>query len=88
MTDASEIPVDLARLGEWMDGQGLEPGPIEGAEMLAGGTQNILLRFSRGGTRFVLRRPPCTCARTATRRCGARRACWERSRIRTFRTRA
>jgi aminoglycoside phosphotransferase (APT) family kinase protein len=50
--------VDLAVLGQWMDEQGLAPGPIEGPELLGGGTQNILLRFERGGRRFVLRRPP------------------------------
>ncbi len=50
--------VDLARLAAWMDGQGLEAGPIEEATLLGGGTQNILLRFTRGGRAFVLRRPP------------------------------
>jgi aminoglycoside phosphotransferase (APT) family kinase protein len=50
--------VDLARLDAWMDVQGLAAGEIEDAELLAGGTQNILLRFERGGTRYVLRRPP------------------------------
>jgi aminoglycoside phosphotransferase (APT) family kinase protein len=41
-----------------MDGQGLPEGPIEQVELLAGGTQNILLRFARGGRGYVLRRPP------------------------------
>ena len=50
--------VDLARLSDWMDAQGLPRGEIEGVELLAGGTQNILLGFSRGGRTFVLRRPP------------------------------
>jgi aminoglycoside phosphotransferase (APT) family kinase protein len=50
--------VDLERLRLWMDGQGLESGPIEAAQLLAGGTQNVLLRFERGGRPFVLRRPP------------------------------
>jgi len=50
--------VDLGRLGAWMDEQGLPAGPIEQAAVLAGGTQNILLRFTRGGRSFVLRRPP------------------------------
>lgn len=50
--------VDLGRLGAWMDAQGLAPGPIERAERLGGGTQNVLLRFERGGERYVLRRPP------------------------------
>lgn len=41
-----------------MDGRGLGTGPIEGAELIAGGTQNILLRFSRGERTYVFRRPP------------------------------
>jgi len=50
--------VDLDRLGAWMDGEGLAPGEITDVERLTGGTQNILLRFRRGGRSFVLRRPP------------------------------
>ncbi|MAE96617.1 MAG: phosphotransferase family protein [Deltaproteobacteria bacterium] len=50
--------VDLAILADWMDGEGLPPGPLEEIELLSGGTQNILLRFSRGGRSYVLRRPP------------------------------
>jgi aminoglycoside phosphotransferase (APT) family kinase protein len=33
-------------------------GAIGAAELLAGGTQNILIRFRRGDREFVLRRPP------------------------------
>jgi len=50
--------VDLAALAVWMDGQGLGAGPVEDATLLAGGTQNILLKFSRAGRSYVLRRPP------------------------------
>ena len=50
--------VDFDKLAAWMDGLGLESGPIMDAVPLAGGTQNILLRFKRGGRTFVLRRPP------------------------------
>jgi len=53
-----DIPVDLGVLSAWMDTQGLGEGPIEDAVLLAGGTQNILLRFSRAGRSYVLRRPP------------------------------
>lgn len=53
-----EAPVDLQSLTAWMDDIGLEAGPLNNAEYLAGGTQNFLLRFSRGGREFVLRRPP------------------------------
>jgi aminoglycoside phosphotransferase (APT) family kinase protein len=50
--------VDIPRLAEWMTGQGLGAGPIQGITRLAGGTQNILLRLRRDGRDFVLRRPP------------------------------
>lgn len=50
--------VDIARLEQWMDVQGLGEGPISGARALAGGTQNLLLRLQRSGRDFVLRRPP------------------------------
>ena len=51
-------PVDLDVLSAWMDSQGLGAGPIENATVLAGGTQNVLMRFSRAGRDYVLRRPP------------------------------
>jgi len=57
-SDSPSEHVDLEGLSAWMDGQGLPAGAIEDGEVLAGGTQNILLRFSRGGERYVLRRPP------------------------------
>jgi aminoglycoside phosphotransferase (APT) family kinase protein len=50
--------VDLEKLTGWMDGQGLSSGPLEDVALLAGGTQNILLGFTRGVRRYVLRRPP------------------------------
>jgi aminoglycoside phosphotransferase (APT) family kinase protein len=50
--------VDLQALRGWMDREGLGSGAIEGATLLAGGTQNILLRFTRAGRGYVLRRPP------------------------------
>lgn len=49
--------MDRARLERWMDGQGLEPGPVDDAVLLTGGTQNILVQFRKGGRDFVLRRP-------------------------------
>jgi aminoglycoside phosphotransferase (APT) family kinase protein len=57
-TSSEELGVDFALLGEWMDGVGLPPGEITQIEALAGGTQNVLVRFDRGGRSFVLRRPP------------------------------
>ncbi|MCB0969544.1 MAG: phosphotransferase, partial [Ilumatobacter sp.] len=54
-----DVPgVDLAVLRGWMDGRGLGEGDLTGLELIAGGTQNVLLRFTRGGRTYVLRRPP------------------------------
>lgn len=50
--------MDLAALSGWMDDQGLGAGPITDPDLLVGGTQNILLRFTRAGRSYVLRRPP------------------------------
>jgi aminoglycoside phosphotransferase (APT) family kinase protein len=50
--------VDRAALTAWMDRQGLGSGDITDVTSLAGGTQNILLRFTRAGRTYVLRRPP------------------------------
>jgi len=50
--------VDLERVAAWMDERGLGAGPITDVELIAGGTQNVLLRFWRGDRQFVLRRPP------------------------------
>jgi aminoglycoside phosphotransferase (APT) family kinase protein len=50
--------VDIERLADWMDTQGLGTGAITDVDALAGGTQNVLLRFSRAGRSYVLRRPP------------------------------
>jgi aminoglycoside phosphotransferase (APT) family kinase protein len=50
--------VDFGALARWMDAQGLSRGELENVSTIAGGTQNILLRFSRGGREYVLRRPP------------------------------
>jgi len=50
--------VDLERLSQWMDTIGLPAGTIVNPRVLAGGTQNILVAFERGGHAYVLRRPP------------------------------
>ena len=50
--------VDLSALERWMDGRSVGAGAIADAQLLSGGTQNILLRFRRGDTAYVLRRPP------------------------------
>jgi aminoglycoside phosphotransferase (APT) family kinase protein len=50
--------IDLDRLLEWMNQEGLEKGPLLEPELLAGGNQSVLLKFRRGARTFVLRRPP------------------------------
>jgi aminoglycoside phosphotransferase (APT) family kinase protein len=58
---AESVPagaVDLAAVERWMDSAGLGAGPLTNVEPMTGGTQNVLVRFSRGGRGFVLRRPP------------------------------
>lgn len=50
--------VDTEVLRAWMDDHGLGSGPLEDLTPLAGGTQNLLLRFVRDGRTYVLRRPP------------------------------
>jgi aminoglycoside phosphotransferase (APT) family kinase protein len=53
-----ETLVDIDLLANWMDSQSLGHGPLENVVRLAGGTQNILLKFDRAGRTYVLRRPP------------------------------
>lgn len=55
---SAALPVDLAALAAWMDAERLGAGPIEAPGLLAGGTQNILMRFSRARRSYILRRPP------------------------------
>jgi aminoglycoside phosphotransferase (APT) family kinase protein len=53
-----EALVDINRLADWMNRQGLGGGAIEHPRRLTGGTQNLLLHFLREGREYVLRRPP------------------------------
>ena len=50
--------VDLNALAEWMETEGFSGAEISNAQILSGGSQNILVRFEKGGREFVLRRPP------------------------------
>jgi aminoglycoside phosphotransferase (APT) family kinase protein len=54
------MTVDWRKLAEWMDAKRLGSGPIRDAVPLAGGTQNVLVRFVRGDDPrgYVLRCPP------------------------------
>ena len=75
--------VDIDRLTEWMDGEGLGAGPITNIEALGGGTQNVLLKFERDGRRYVLRHPPLHKRGNSDRPCGERRGCSRRCAART-----
>lgn len=50
--------IDFDRLAAWMDAAGLGSGAIERIVPLTGGSQNVIVRFTRGGRDYVLRRPP------------------------------
>ena len=50
--------VDFAKVGAWMDTQGLSKGPVENVVPLTGGSQNVIVKFRRGDIDYVLRRPP------------------------------
>ncbi len=57
MSDAL-ASVDLVALAAWMDDEGLGTGPLEEVRLVEGGTQNVLVRFTRAGREYVFRRPP------------------------------
>jgi aminoglycoside phosphotransferase (APT) family kinase protein len=50
--------IDMSALSAWLRVRALSDGEIENPVLLAGGTQNLLLRFRSGGRDMVLRRPP------------------------------
>jgi aminoglycoside phosphotransferase (APT) family kinase protein len=49
---------NLKAIAEWMSQQGLGEGPLDDVSEISGGTQNIMLRFTRSGRPYVLRRGP------------------------------
>lgn len=55
---SDRTPVDVAVLTSWLDRQEVGTGPVTDVVALTGGTQNILVRFTRSGTDYVFRRPP------------------------------
>lgn len=50
--------VDLDAVARWMSEQGLGEGPLQDVSAVTGGTQNVMLRFTRSGRTYVLRRGP------------------------------
>ncbi|WP_246133591.1 phosphotransferase family protein [Mycobacterium helveticum] len=57
-TTPQDTPVDLDAVAEWMTGRGLGEGPLKDVCAVTGGTQNVMLRFTRAGRPYVLRRGP------------------------------
>lgn len=51
-----QLPLD--QVETWMDARALGAGPITSVRALTGGTQNMMLRFTRDGRDYVLRRGP------------------------------
>ncbi|MGB6207324.1 phosphotransferase family protein [Mycobacterium sp.] len=49
---------ELDAVAQWMSQQGLGEGPLDDVSKISGGTQNIMLRFTRSGRPYVLRRGP------------------------------
>jgi aminoglycoside phosphotransferase (APT) family kinase protein len=49
---------DLSAVSAWMSEQGLGDGPLESVSEIVGGTQNVMLRFTRSGRDYVFRRGP------------------------------
>ncbi|GGK61973.1 putative aminoglycoside phosphotransferase [Nocardia camponoti] len=61
MSDATDsAQVDLTAIGRWLDEHApeLPSGEFAHVQPVGGGTQNIMLRFTRGGRAYVLRRGP------------------------------
>lgn len=59
MAAITDLPLDLADIERWLRDHGVLDGcGIEEPRLLAGGTQNIVLRFTSGDRDFVLRHPP------------------------------
>lgn len=48
----------LDAVARWMTTQGLGEGPLQDVTAVTGGTQNVMLRFTRSGRPYVLRRGP------------------------------
>ncbi|RRR40985.1 phosphotransferase family protein [Mycolicibacter terrae] len=50
--------MQLEPVAQWMSERRLGDGPLEDVTELSGGTQNVMLRFTRSGRSYVLRRGP------------------------------
>ncbi len=53
-----DLTPELARVAAWMSERGLGDGSLDDVREITGGTQNIMLRFTRSGRDYVFRRGP------------------------------
>jgi len=53
-----DLSPELTRVAAWMSAHDLGQGPVSGVSEIIGGTQNVMLRFTRSGREYVLRRGP------------------------------
>ncbi len=53
-----DLSPELTRVATWMSANGLGEGPVTGVSEITGGTQNVMLRFTRAGREYVFRRGP------------------------------
>ncbi|WP_068180314.1 phosphotransferase family protein [Mycobacterium sp. UM_CSW] len=58
MSAALEAHPDLERVARWLDEHHPPGAELTDVSPMGGGTQNVMVRFRRGGRRLVLRRPP------------------------------
>ncbi|MBB3862165.1 aminoglycoside phosphotransferase (APT) family kinase protein [Novosphingobium hassiacum] len=59
MAAQTELSINLAGIERWLVDNGILQGSgLNSLQQLAGGTQNIVLRFSNNGRDYVLRHPP------------------------------
>lgn len=59
MVERGDLPIDLASIECWLTNTGvLHESGLHAMRLLAGGTQNIVVRFSNAGRDMVLRHPP------------------------------
>lgn len=58
LSGSADLVLDRAVIHQWMDDHDLGAGPLSEFEPLTGGTQNVMVVFSRAGRRYVLRRGP------------------------------
>jgi aminoglycoside phosphotransferase (APT) family kinase protein len=50
--------IDAAAVARWMSARGLGAGPLDDVRAIPGGSQNVMVRFTREGREYVLRRGP------------------------------